>query len=80
MTESSDTDSGATAEDETPRGAPAPNELDDREAGDDDDGGEEGERGTPSAIRDDEERYHDRHDEAREVENPDQHRDEEAYD
>ncbi|AXG11591.1 hypothetical protein [Haloplanus rubicundus] len=71
MTQSSD--SGATAEDETPRGAPKPEELDGRE-----DGEESGEDIPPEARE--EKEYDDEYVEAREIANPDQHRDDEAYD
>ncbi|MFC6874584.1 hypothetical protein [Halobellus marinus] len=74
MTESSDRKDGATAEGETPKGAPEPEELDSR-------GGEDVESELPPEARDKEEdRYHDKSGAAREVANPDQHRDEEEYD
>ncbi|MFB6113420.1 MAG: hypothetical protein ABEJ58_04865 [Halodesulfurarchaeum sp.] len=75
MTDTSDSSEGATAEDETPRGAEEPETLEDRgETGD----GEEQEDIPPEA-RDDSDQYRDKYDEAREVANPDQHRDEESY-
>lgn len=71
MTESSDSE--ATADDETPRGASKPEELEDREEA----GG--GESDIPPEARDREGEY-DEYGEAREIANPDQHRDDEAYD
>lgn len=74
MTDSSDTDDEATAEEETPRGAAKPEELEGRGRA----GANESE--IPPGIRDDEELENDKYGAAREIANPDQHRDEEAYD
>ncbi|WP_248896936.1 hypothetical protein [Haloplanus halobius] len=74
MTDSPDSNDRATAEDETPHGAPEPEEFDGRE-------GEVEESELPPEARDKEEdRYHDESGDARETANPDQHRDEEEYD
>lgn len=73
MSDASD-DDGAAAPDATPRGAPEPEALEDREEG----GSETSE--IPPAARDHDANYQDKYDEAREDENPDQHRDDEAYD
>lgn len=73
MTDAPD-DDGQAVEDETPRGAREPEALEDREEG------ESGGRGIPPAARDRQENYRDKYAEAREDENPDQHRDEEEYD
>ncbi len=73
MTDSSDSDDEATAEDETPLGAAKPEELEGREK-------EEGENKIPPGVRDDEDLGPDKYGEAREIANPDQHRDEEEYD
>lgn len=80
MSDSGEDTDGATAEDETPHGAPEPETLDDRTDDDDpevplDTGDEEGHR-----RRDEEQdRYQDKYAEAREETNPDQHRDEEEH-
>lgn len=63
----------ATAEDETPQGAPIPEDIEGRERAD-----EESE--IPPEVRNEEARYQDEHRAAREDANPDQHRDEEEYD
>jgi hypothetical protein len=73
VTDSSDSDHEATAEDETPRGAAKPEELDGR-------GGEERESEIPPEVRDDDDFDRDMYGEAREIVDPDQHRDEEEYD
>jgi hypothetical protein len=73
VTDSSDADDGATAEDETLLGAAKPEKLDGR-------GGVEGESEIPPGVREDENLDRDKYGEAREIVNPDQHRDEEEYD
>lgn len=74
MSGSLDSNDRAVAEDETPRDTANTDETEDR-----DDEGEEVHKIPPEA-RDEEEYYQDKYDEAREVENPDQHRDEYEYD
>lgn len=76
----SENEDGATADDETPRGAPKPAELDGREYGDENDTEAEAETGIPPEVREEEDDDDDDDEEAREIANPDQHRDEEAYD
>lgn len=74
MVQPSERNHETTAEDETPQGAPKPEEVDGREPE-----GEESE--IPPEVRDEEgDRYHEKHGAARENANPDQHRDEEEYD
>lgn len=81
MTDSSASGDGESAEDETPRGAQKPETLDSRESVETAESEAPEEDEIPPEARDDEdERYEDRYGEARKVENPDQHRDEEAYD
>ncbi|MFB6070670.1 MAG: hypothetical protein ABEJ76_06555 [Halanaeroarchaeum sp.] len=70
-------DDGATADDETARGADRPEELDTRERDDDE---AQGDEELPPEAREDDDYYEDKYDEAREVANPDQHRDDEPYD
>lgn len=74
MTEPSESDDGATPDGETARGAPAPEAMDGRETAD---GADEM---PPEVSEADGAKYEDRYDEARGTANPDQHRDEEAYD
>jgi hypothetical protein len=76
VTDSTGDDDGATAESdsETPRGAPKPDELDDRRAD------AETDDELPPETREEDDAYEDEYGEAREIANPDQHRDDEAYD
>jgi hypothetical protein len=76
VTDSSDSDHEATAEDETPHGAAKPEDLDGREGKE----GQEDKSEIPPEVRDSEDIDHDKYGEARETVNPDQHRDEEEYD
>lgn len=74
MVPSSERTDEATATEETPQGAPKPEEVDGREP-------EDEESEIPPEVRDEEgDRYHDKHSAARDDANPDQHRDEEEYD
>jgi hypothetical protein len=73
VTDSSTSDDETTHE-ETARGAPKPPGLDGRgDAGDDDDT-------PPPEARDETDHYEDKYGDAREIANPDQHRDDEPYD
>lgn len=80
MTESSDDTDGATADDETPHGASEPDGFDDREEESEESDENEESEIPPEARDKEEDRYRDKHEKGRETANPDQHRDEEAYD